>query len=462
MKNKKKIVFVSPPNLTYGTVSPPVGLLYLGTVTKESGRDTVIIDAASLNYSMEETIKLIINEKPDYVGVTAVTITVEESGKIAKAVKDALPDTITIIGGHHLTALPEETMTKYPQFDFGIIGEGEITTVSLLNAIDSKKNYEDVDGIIYYDNGQLITTSPRERIKDLDSLPIPDWSLLPNLINIYSPPPHVVDVFPSIGFNSSRGCPGKCIFCSNSVFKNKMSSLSGNRLYEIVSQLKNEYGIKEIWFGEDNFLIFKKRLLEFCKLVIDNDLQMSFVCSGRIDNVKSKDDLLLMKKAGFRQIWYGIESGDQRILNILQKGITVEEVHKVVNWTDEAGIDPCGYFIFGAPGENEETLSKTLNLALDLKLRAAHTSFMIPFPGSKFYENFRQYGVYNENVLDMYKPSFIPFDLNEEILVKYFKRFYRDFYFRPRIIWIYVKRLKNPHNFMKLFRGFIELVKNIK
>lgn len=462
MSDKKKVVFASPPNLSFGTVSPPVGLLYLGTVTKVSGRDTVIIDAASLNYSIKTTVDAILNEKPDYLALTAVTLTIAESAKIAEEIKIALPNIIIIIGGHHLTALPEETMNKYPQFDFGVIGEGEITIIELFDELDLKRtNLNLVNGIIYRENNQLKITPPRERIKNLDSLPLPDWSLLPNLVRIYSPPPHVVEVFPSIGFNSSRGCPGKCIFCSNSVFKNKLSYLSANRLFEIVNQLHKEYGIKEIWLGEDNFLIYKKRLFEFSKLLIDNNLKMSFVCSGRIDNVKSKDELILMKKAGFRQIWYGIESGDQRILDILQKEITLEEIHKIVNWTHEVGIEPCGYFIFGAPGETEETLNKTLNLSLNLNLQAAHASFMIPFPGSTLYNNYNQYGVFYGDNLDMYKPSFIPTGLDQKTLVKYFKNFYRKFYLRPRIILIYIRRLKNPHNIIPIFKGFLELIKNI-
>lgn len=462
MNEKKKVVFASPPNLSFGTVSPPIGLLYLGTVTKVSGRDAVIVDAASLNYSIKTTVDAILKEKPDYLALTAVTLTIAESAKIAEAIKNVLPDTITIIGGHHLTALPEDTMNKYPQFDFGVIGEGEITIIELFNELDTGiPNLNSVNGIIYRENNQLKITPSRERIKNLDSLPLPDWSLLPNLVNTYSPPPHVVEVFPSIGFNSSRGCPGKCIFCSNSVFKNKLSYLSANRLFEIVNQLHKEYGIKEIWLGEDNFLIYKKRLSEFSQLLIDNNLKMSFVCSGRIDNVKSKDELTLMKKAGFRQIWYGIESGDQKILDILQKEITLEEIHKVVNWTREAGIEPCGYFIFGAPGETEETLKKTLNLSLDLDLQAAHASFMIPFPGSTLYNNYNQYGVFYGDNLDMYKPSFIPNGLDQKTMVKYFKGFYRKFYLRPRIILIYIKRLKNPHNILPIFKGFWELIKNI-
>lgn len=462
MNKRKKIVFSSPPNLSFGTVSPPVGLLYLGTVTKKTGRDTVIIDAAALNYTQKNTIDLIVKEQPDYVALTAVTLTIKEAAEIAKEVKSVLPDVVTIIGGPHLTAMPVETMTHYPSFDFGVIGEGEITLLELLDTLDAGNvELTSVNGIIFRDSGNIVINPPRERIKNLDDLPLPDWSLLPNLVTTYSPPPHVVEVFPSIGFNSSRGCPGKCIFCSNSVFGSTLSHLSAERLFDIISQLHQEYGVREIWFGEDNFLVFKKRLYEFCNLVIENKLPVTFVCSGRIDNIKSKDELELMKKAGFRQIWYGIESGDQRILDILQKEITLEDIHRVVRWTDEAGIDPCGYFIFGSPGETEESLKKTLDLALELNLRAAHTHYMIPYPGSRFFSDYLGYGEFCGDNQDMYKPGFVPKGLDKKILIKYFKTFYRRFYLRPRIIGIYIRRLKNPHNILPIAKGFVEYIKNI-
>ncbi|MFA4955737.1 MAG: radical SAM protein [Candidatus Methanoperedens sp.] len=462
MIKQRKIIFCQPPNLSFGTVSPPIGLLYLGTVTKISGRDTTIIDAASLQQDINKTIELILNEKPDYLALTAVTLTINESAKIAEQVKSKQPEIIIIIGGAHLTALPEETMKKYTAFDFGIVGEGEVTIIELLDEIESNnRRYNQINGLIYRDNDQLIITPARERIKDLDILPLPDWSLLPDIVKTYSPPPHVVDVYPSIGFNSSRGCPGKCIFCANSVFRNKLSYLSAKRLFEIISRLHNEYGMKEIWLGEDNFLMSKKRLREFCDLLIKSNLKVTFVCSGRIDAIKDIEELKLMKKAGCRQIWYGIESGDNRILENLKKNITVEDVKKVVGWTHEAGIESCGYFILGSPGETEETLKKTLRLALELDLKAAHASYMIPFPGSNLYDNFKQHGTFDINNWDMYKPSFIAFGLTQELLIKYSKLFYLKFYCRPSIIWIYIKRLKNPHNIYPIFKGFFKLAEHL-
>ena len=188
---------------------------------------------------------------------------------------------------------------------------------------------------------------------------------------------------------------------------------------------------------------------------------MSFTCLGRIDGVKSKDELILLKKAHFRQIWYGIESGDQRISDTLRKEITLDEIHKVVNWTHEAGIEPCGFFILGSPGETEESLNKTVNLALELNLQSALASFMIPFPGSELYRVYSQYGVFYGDNLDMFKPNFIPTGLDQKTLIKYSKKFYWKFYFRPHIIWVYIKRLKNLHNIPLMFNGFVELIKKI-
>ena len=466
---KKDIVFINPPlsqeerygvKFKAGGQTPPNGLAMLAAVARQKGYKVAIIDGTALNLSFDEVAKKVIELNPKYVGLTAVTISIFNAIEVAKKIKEKNNSIKIILGGPHITAVPDETFKRFEDIiDIGVLGEGELTIIELLNSLEKNKNLKKINGIIYKKNNEIVLTNPREFIKDLDSLPIPAWDILPDLAKYYCPPAHTLRKFPAAMLVTSRGCPGQCTFCDNKVFGRKYRWHSAEYMINLVKILKENYGIKEIQFKDDNFLVNRLGLKKFCELLIKEKIDMVWSCAGRVDMV-NPEILKLMKKAGCLSIWYGLESGSNEILKTIKKNITVEQIKKAVHWTHEAGISAAGTFMLGMPTETEEDIKKTIKLLLDLPLDEFHMSHLIPFPGSEIYNTADNYGVFERDWKKMHGWSilFVPKGLTKEKLTYYSNLAFKKFFFRPRIILSYAKKIKSLKLlkiYFEAFRGFL-------
>ncbi|HNT98213.1 MAG TPA: cobalamin-dependent protein, partial [Elusimicrobiales bacterium] len=197
MGRNKRIIFVNPPlsiedrygvKHQSGGQTPPLGLLCLATMAREKGFDASILDAAALKLGYRETVGAILERAPGCVGITAVTISIAHAAELAARLKKADPGLVVMIGGPHLTALPAETMERYPQFDLGVVGEADHTIVELLEALESGRDFSQVKGLILRTPAGTVRTAPRERVGKMDELPMPAWELLPDLTRYYCPP----------------------------------------------------------------------------------------------------------------------------------------------------------------------------------------------------------------------------------------------------------------------------------
>lgn len=464
----KKIVFVNPPLSNedrYGIKSqsggqtPPLGLLNLATMTRKHGFESVILDAAAMKFGYPECVRFILDSHCSYVGITAVTISISHAAKLADLLKKADPALTIMIGGPHFTALPAETMSMFPQFDIGVVGEADYTIVELLSALEDKKDLTAVKGLVLRGGDGLIRTGIAPRIEDMDSLPMPEWDLLPDLAKYYCPPVHTLKRTPAALLVTSRGCPGKCVFCDRSVFGNVLRAYSAGYTFRMIKDLYDNHGIREIQLRDDNFTAYRNRMLELCAMLKEAKLDLIWTCACRVDMV-NPDTLKLMKEAGCWQIWYGIESGSDMILNRLKKQTTTAKARAAVQMTRDAGISSCGFFILGSPGETAETLEATLRFSLDLPLDEAHFSFMTPLPGSQLYDEARNYGAFDNNwdKLNGWVPMFAPHGLTALDLERYSKKAFRGFYFRPRIILSYLKKIRSLSLARIYFSGFMALL----
>jgi len=456
-----KIVLVNPPLTTeerYGVhfrsggQTPPLGLACLAAVLHDHGIDVRIVDG-TLFHSYEDVVANILGTSPDVVGLTASTVSIYNAARIAEMVKDRSFFTTTIIGGPHITAVPTETMARFPQFDLGVVGEAEGTILELLEAIDSV-HYEgrliSTNSIVYRSrNDSIICTPRRPYIKNLDDLPMPAWDLLPDLATHYCPPVHTVKRLPAALLVTSRGCPMKCTFCARSVFGNATRAYSAEYVMQMIEELYYKYGIREFQFRDDNFLAFRKRLVELCERIhfhktAVNHLDITWSIAGRVDMVNPRI-LSLLHDAGCWQIWYGVESGSQRILDVINKKTKLDKIRDAIRMTKEAGISPCGFFMLGMPTETPEDIEATIRFSKELELDEAHFSFCTPIPGCEMYATATQYGEFNDDwwKMSMWNPVFVPWDLTEKQLVKYWKKATLGFYLRPRIVWGYLKRIKS-------------------
>lgn len=468
-KNDEGIVLISPP-LTleerYGKIAkggrnaPPLGLCCLAAVARKDGYKVCIIDAPAVGSSYEDIVNEIAWLSPKYIGLTASTLAIESAHKLASFIKKNQKEVIIIVGGSHITALPEETLLKYRSFDFGVMGEGEDTLIELLSVFKNNQKFEEVRGLVYRKKNKVMVNDNRPFIKDLDSLPIPAWDLLPPLERFYRSSPQSFNRLPSCSLVTSRGCPNQCTFCDRSIFGNCVRGYSPDYVIKMIKILSRQYGIKHLLIDDDTFTVLRDRLKKICQLIIKEKIDLTWTCLARVDTV-DKELLKLMKKAGCWQILYGIESGDQNVLNSLKKNITLEEVEKALKLTHECGIKTKGFFILGTPLETKETAGETIKFLKKIKLDDFHMTYFTPFPGTEIYSQIkgnnklnRKWGEMNE-----WSPVFIPPEMTREELIFFSKKAFREFYFRPKIMLSYFKAALFSGNVPSLFYGINALLK---
>jgi radical SAM superfamily enzyme YgiQ (UPF0313 family) len=467
-----KIVLMTPPvtlEERYGKLSwaantlPSLGILYLGSVLRKEGYEVSVIDASSLGLSPRELMEKIVTLQPKYLGISATTLSIFHASALADEIKNTINDIKIIIGGPHLTAIPEETMEQFRSFDFGVIGEGEETTKELIDALVHGGEISDIPGIIFRRSDSIVKSVPRVFINDLDRLPFPAWDLLANFPKRYHPPPFRFKHLPAAYIVTTRGCPYKCIFCDRSVFGNKCRGHSAAYILDLIEYLYKRFGIRELLIEDDTFITFKKRLIEVCEGIMKRGIKISWSCLGRADAV-TPEILKIMKKTGCWSISYGIETGDEEVMKFIEKNITLEQVEQAVRLTNESGILSKGFFIMGHPVDTHETITKTINFALKIPLDDISISMMTPFPGSKLYQIASQYGQFENNWEKMNELDivFVPKGLTKDDLRRYSKEMFRRFYLRPKIVLNYMKRIiENPKGFPNYAKGFSAFLKEI-
>ena len=412
---------------------PPLGLASLAAVLEKDGHQIEILDANALQLSEHDVVEKV--SGADIIGITAMTPIINSAIQIAKGIKQNNPDSTIILGGPHATILPEETLNNAPEIDIIVKGEGEETIVELCNTLEGDGHIGDVRGIVYRNNGTIESTSIRPPIMNLDSLPFLAYHLLP-LDKYKLHPPHGRE-YPVMAMLASRGCPYNCIFCSKSVFGSKLRCQSPERTVSEIVYLKEHFKVKEIAFYDDIFTLNRKRTIQFTKELEERNLDIPWTCEARV-NLINEELLREMKKAGCYMIAYGIESGNQMILNNLRKKITIEQIKSAVETTHKAGIQSVGYFMLGSPGETPETIRQTIDFAKSLPLDFAQFAITIPFPGTDLYDLYLSSGNKNTkwddfiyaNLKSSSAPVFETEALSKEDLQEWNARAYKEFYLR--------------------------------
>lgn len=401
---------------------PPLGLCYLAAVLRENDFEVKIVDAPGQFMSIEETIKEVLEFKAQYVCLAATIISIFPAADFANELARKSGAKV-ILGGPHVTAVPEETMERFPEFKIAIIGEAEITLPEVLTVLENGGDLKDVDGLIFRSDGKLIKTRPRKLIDNLDDLPLPAYDLIPNLAEKYRPSKLTYHRLPSTSIITSRGCPHQCTFCDRSVFGNKWRFHSAEYILKVITWLHKDFGIVDFFFMDDHFTVNKERVMKVCNAIIDSKLDITWAVIGRVDYVDA-EMLKLMKKAGCKQVSYGLESGSQVILDFLKKGVTLEKIRWGVKLTKEIGIEVKGLFMVGTPKETKETLDETMNFIKELKLDFVNVGAFTPIPGAEIYEDAKKYGDFEADwrKMNLWDVTFVPHGLTKEYIEQFVKR----------------------------------------
>ncbi|MFH1903610.1 MAG: radical SAM protein [Candidatus Omnitrophota bacterium] len=425
-----------------GSTLPSLGLLMLGASLRRAGFRVRIVDATAQGLRYAEVAEEVKRFQPDLIGISALTPSIRKAAKLSCLLKRIHPSVPIVMGGPHFTARPEQTLLDYPCFDYGILGEGENAIINLTEALAANRKPSDVPGVVYRDGKEIIFGPPAQVISDLDSLPFPAWNLLDNFPAAYRPAIFKFKKLPSTQIVSARGCPNNCIFCDNSVFGHRTRFYGPEYVLEMAQYLRKNFLIRDLIFEDDQFLIKKDRVEQICRGFLARKINLSWSCSGRVDSVNDLSLLKLMKKSGCWQINYGIESGEEKILEFAQKSTSVGQIEKALRLTRQAGIQSKGYFIFGLPGETEKTMAKTIRFAKRLPLSDVSVFMLTPFPGSKIYDIAEQYGTLEKDFarMNILNVVYVPNGLTKAKLIKYQKRFALEFYLRPRIMLDYFNR----------------------
>ena len=450
------ILFMTPPcglEERYGDLSeagncaPCVGILILAAVARDRGYRVAVLDASAENLSFQQALDRVKNLRPRIVGLSATTLSILSADRFAETLKCEWPDLTTVVGGPHITAIPEETLNRCAHLDIGVLGEGEQTLLDLLAVLTDGGDLGTVQSIAYRDSlGRVIRTASRDGVTELDALPFPAWDLLQGFPKAYNAPYFKVKRLPSTSLVTSRGCPYNCTFCDTSVFGKRVRGYSPEYLLEMLRYLAVDYGIRDVTFEDDTFMLQPERLQAVCEALIRSDLRLSWACNSRADLVRP-ELLDLMRRAGCWHIGFGIESGSQAILDQVGKRVTLNQIEDAIRKTRRAGIKTKGFFIVGHPGETFETLEQTRRLMLSLALSDVSVMCMTPFPGSPLSREATDYGTMDHDwsCMNLIEPAFVPYGLTKEDLRVWQSRLFREFYRQPRV-WVdyAVRVLRHP------------------
>jgi len=445
------------------SISPPIGILILAAVVRRAGHKVSVVDAYAHGLSAHETAEQVMQYEPEVVGIGSTTPSILGAANLANIIKRQKPEIKTILGGAHISAVPNETFELFPQFDIGVIGEGENTLLELLDMLEKEKaDLSNTDGIVFRKNGKVTKTNTRLAIADMDWLPLPAWDLLPSLLDPYRLSIVGTTSDKSTAILTSRGCPGRCSFCDTQVFGQNFRGYSARYVINMIDHLIKNYGIEDFLIYDDTFVVNKKRLSEICNTLIDGKYKIHWSCCSRV-NFVNPEILQLMKKAGCWQIEYGIESGSPEILKRMKKSITLDQIKDALIWTKEAGIMTRGNFIFGYLGETKQTLRETMDFLMDIKLDYFQQTFLTPYPGSEVYRTAKDYGEANLEWEKMNNMSinFVPEGLTEKDLIDFSKMAFKKFYLRPKVIISHIKNLRSPGIIKHYIKAFLVFLKTL-
>jgi len=467
-----RILFLNPPFTKYagleghGGKALPLNLAYLaGYLRKHSPHHKLeVLDCEGLNLSYETIEKRIKEISPDVIAITAPTPAYVQVEEVCKIIKKISPKIKTIVGGPHPSAFPQET-TKNPNIDFSIIGEGEETLTELISFLEKNSSLAEVKGIAYKnESGEIIKTQPRPQIADLDSIPFPARDLFP--LDIYFLPPTKRTSNKKAGnIITSRGCCYQCTYCIASVmWGHKVRFRSVKNVVDEIEECLKKYNIGEFNFHDELFTVNRKHTIAICREIKKRKLDIAWVCMCRIDFI-DKELLTEMKSAGCRKVFFGLEAGDQEILNAMKKRMDINKAYDAVKLVKKVGIKAGASFMFGYLGETEKTIRKTINLAKKLNLDTVAFFIASPYPGTEFYKQAKELGLLRSDlqwkdftlVSDNLPPLNLP-HLPPKRLLEIQKKAYLEYYLRPKYILMKLKNLR-PWEIKNLYDGLKILLK---
>jgi len=458
-----EVLLVNPPDIkskykdVLGLTAPPLGLAYIGAVLEENDVKVTILDAPALDMDLQGYRRELARKHVDLLGVQTTTPTIKQALAVGKITKELHPECTVTMGGYHATFMPEQVLRENDFVDVVVRNEGEYATRELVDAIENEKPLRNIDGINYRDGDRIVETPKRRPIEDLDALPFPARHLLPMREYMLFGRKQVLATM-----ICSRGCPMGCSFCASSAMHGRRVRFrSPENAADEMEQVVDEYKVRMVGFMDDTFTLFPKWVHSFCKGIISRGIDVVWGCTARVDRF-NKELLSQMWKAGCRTLLFGVESGNQKILDNVQKGTKVEQAKRAFKTARDIGMHTIASMTLGMPGENKTTIDETIGFAKWVNPDYALFSLATPYPGTKFYELASKMGlirIKDWTHFTLLAPVIETVDLTLRELQDTQREAFKEFYLRPNYVFKQLSRDKLLFALVmyKVFKGALKM-----
>jgi anaerobic magnesium-protoporphyrin IX monomethyl ester cyclase len=382
-----KVALIRPPEVNpyWKAKRPSLGISYIASYLHSHSIEAKLFDANYNAWTEKQTVELVTRYRPDIIGISSMTNEIASSHTIAGLLRASLDNVPTVIGGCHITALPQETLIEFPNFTYGVYGEGEATMLSLVQCL-SQQNPEEglaqINGLVYRDSNQVLRNPPCHRLssEELTELSYPDFE------QYYQSNKALAGKDDYYVMISSRGCPYQCIFCMQ-VLGRQVRRRSAESVVDEMEYAIDRYGAHTIYFFDEIFLFNDRLTYDTLELIRKRGLPKRLRWRA-LTRVNLVDEKLIknVKEAGCFALEIGIEAGSNEVLKRINKQITTEQTENAVRIIKKEGIAVDANYIFGHPHETVASIKDTINLATKLNTDTIAIGIMTPYPGTKIYE----------------------------------------------------------------------------
>ncbi len=453
-----KVLLLKPNNLA-DHIQPSLGLGYLATQIRQR-HEVVIHDCIKDKTPADKIDSVLRRHQPDLVGIQCYTFDAPKVSRMLRVIKAYRKEIITVVGGAHVSATPEETFASFqPDLDYAFNSESEIGFPHFLDRLqEGRTDFSGIPGVIWRNaEGQLICNPPAF-VDDLDALGFPAWDLMPPETYPESQYGAFYEKFPIAPIMTTRGCPYACTFCSAPRMSGRRLRHHSRAYIEEHVRLLYRRGVREIHIVDDNFTFDMDYCKDILRGIIGLNLDISIAMPNGIRMDRLDDEILrLMKQAGVYLVTVAVESGSDRILKKMHKGTTVEKIRQNVARIRKHGFPVAGFFILGHPTETRQEMEATIRLSKELGLVRANFFTYLPLPGTLSYNELVASGEIEKadwnNFLFMTAP-YVPKGITREELLRLKRNAFLSFHFSPRVLWYNLKAIKSWNHFRYLLRRF--------
>ena len=458
-----KILLAVPYQDIEPYILPNLGLGYIASALKKKGHEVKYLDCLKEKADALSWRKIISEGRYDVVGVQMYSYAHDYVKNMLRIAKDVLPNAVTVVGGPHANAVPEQALRDNPEIDYVIHGEGEMAFPALLDALAQNDcDKASIPNLTWRDRG-AVRVNNKSFIEDLDELDLPAWDLIDP--RTYPALSHGLlnRAYPIAPIFATRGCPYSCTFCSaRNNMGPKLRNRTPSKVVDEIEMLVKGYGVKEIHFEDDNFTFHKDFASQICQEIINRKIEISWACPNgvRLDSLDA-ELLKIMERAGCYSFALGIESGSDRVLKLMNKQTTVSQIRQKIRLIAETTrIRMTGFIIFGYPGESEADLRQTEELVLNEPLHRLSAGPFVPYPGTPVHEKLvkekKLPEKYNWGLLASYgEDTFVDERIDRKRLLRAVRNIHLRFYLRPRVIRGILSEINSLEQLKIAFKMFL-------